>query len=233
MKSRWFNYKDRAVSLRKQGFSYREIEQTLSVPRSTLSHWLRHIELTPGQKLRLEQSTGNGLIKARIKASQWHRNQKKLRLQKAKEEAETVLNNIEMSDDIVELALAMLYLGEGAKSGTTAIGNSNPLIMRFFLAILVKKYQLDPLKIRFDLHIRIDQDPEEIKDYWAKELDVPLDRFKYVVADKGTAGRTTYPSYRGVCIINCGNIAIQRKLIHLYNLFCQKVIDEWAVSSAG
>lgn len=147
--------------------------------------------------------------------------------------AEQVLQQITLDDNLVELALAMLYLGEGAKNGTTAIGNSNPLILRFFLAVLKKRFALDINKIRFDLHIRADQDPQQIKRYWAKELGVPISSFRYVVADKRTEGKASYSDYKGVCIINCGNIAIQRRLIHLYNLFCQKVIDEWAISSVG
>ena len=233
MKSQWFESKQKAISLRKEGLSIREIEKLLLIPRSTLSGWLKEVELTEVQRTRLKQSSDLSLVKARVKASQWHRSQKEQRLQIAKVDAEFVLKEIEINDNTVELALAMLYLGEGAKSGTTAIGNSNPLIMKFFLTILIRKYKVDPSKIRFDLHIRHDQDPQEIKKYWSKELDVPLDSFKYVVADKRTVGKVSYPHYKGVCIINCGNVAIQRKLIYLYNLFCQKVIDNWAVSSFG
>src|SRR3989344_4174939 len=150
-RSQWFELKDKAIELRKQGLSYREIEQLLSIPRSNLSHWLRSVELTDKQKLRLTQNYGNGLIKARVKASQRNRAQKELRIKKAEEEARETLGQIKVSDPIVELALAMLYLGEGAKSGTTAIGCSNPMVLKFFLAVLVRKYKLEPSKIRFDL----------------------------------------------------------------------------------
>jgi hypothetical protein len=233
MKSQWFEYKDKAVELRKLGLSYREIEKVLSIPRSTLSGWLKDVELGETQKNRLRKSYGTGLTQARLKAAEWHRAQKELRLLKAKEDAQSVLDSLIIDDSVVELALAMLYLGEGAKTGTTAIGSSDPLILKFFLNVLVQKYEIDPSKARFDLHIRADQNPEEIRKYWAKELNLPKSYFKYVVADKRTEGRTSYPHYKGVCIINCGTIAIQRKLIYLYNLFCQRVIDEWAVSSTG
>lgn len=233
MRSQWFEYKEKAIELRKQGFSYGEITAALSIPKSTLSHWLRSIELTDNQKARLNDNYGKGLIKARAKASQWHKEQKEIRIQRAKKEAKEVLDNIALDENIVELALAMLYLGEGAKTGTTAIGNSNPLVLKFFLTLLVSKYRLEISKIRFDLHIRYDQDPDEVKSYWSKTLGIPIEQFKYVVADKRTKGVPSYPDYRGVCIINCGNIAIQRKLIALYNQFCEKIIDEWAVSSVG
>lgn len=233
MKSQWFEYKEKAIELRKQGFSYGEIVQTLSIPKSTLSHWLRHIELSDQQKLRLEQNYGNALIKARAKSVIVRQKQRELRLQNAKDEAEQIISDVEIDDNLVELALAMLYLGEGAKKNTTAIGNSNPLILKFFIAVLRNKYGLEPGQIRCELHLRADQKPEDIKRYWSKELNLPLTNFRTVVFDKRTIGKTTYPSYKGVCIVNCGNIAIQRKLIYLYNQFCQRVIDEWAASSIG
>lgn len=233
MRSQWFEYKNQVVELRKQGLSYGEIQKLVAVPRSTLSHWLRNIELSDEQKQRLDQNYGTGLIKARAKAAQWNKAQKELRLQIAKDDAQSILDQIRIDDNIVELALAMLYLGEGSKKGTTAIGCSDPLVMRFFLAVLIRKYKLEPSKIRFDLHTRLDQDPDEIRKYWAKELNLPVSMFKYVVADKRTEGKASYDHYKGVCVINCGSIAIQRKLISLYNQFCNKVIDEWAVSSTG
>jgi transcriptional regulator with XRE-family HTH domain len=233
MKSQWFEYKDKAISLRKQGLSVREIENLLSIPRSTLSGWLRDVPLSKPQKMRLKQNADLALVKARAKASEWHRSQKELRLQKADEDAKAILEHIKIDDHLVELALAMLYLGEGAKKNTTAIGNSNPLILKFFLSVLLNKYEVDIAKIKCDLHIRADQDPEELKEYWSQELALPLSNFRSVIVDIRTTGRTSYPTYKGVCLVNCGNIAIQRKLISLYNQFCQKVIDEWAISSVG
>ena len=119
------------------------------------------------------------------------------------------------------------------KNGKTAIGSSGPLVPKFFLAILIRKYKVDLSRVRFDLHIRVDQDPNEIKKYWAGVLNVPISSFKYVVADKRTGGRASYLHYKGVCIINCGTVAIQRKLISLYNQFCQKIIDEWAIGAGA
>lgn len=233
MKSQWFDNKNKAINLRQQGLSITEIEKLLLIPRSTLSGWFKNVGLSEAHKLRLKQNSDLALIKARVKASAWHRAQKEIRLQKAKDDAEAVIKNIDITDDLVELAAAMLYLGEGAKKNTTAIGNSNPLILKFFIAVLKKKYNITSEQIRCELHLRADQNPDEIKKYWQEELGLALTSFRTVVFDQRTTGRPTYPEYKGVCIINCGNIAIQRKLIYLYNQFCQRVIDEWAVSSTG
>ena len=46
MASKWFDKKEEAIKLRKQGFSYNEIKNKLGVPKSTLSGWFRDILLT-------------------------------------------------------------------------------------------------------------------------------------------------------------------------------------------
>lgn len=51
MYSKWYELKPKAVELRKEGTSIREIEKLLSIPRSTLSGWLKNIKLTTEQKL--------------------------------------------------------------------------------------------------------------------------------------------------------------------------------------
>jgi hypothetical protein len=226
MKSRWCELKPDATKLRKNGFSIGKIERRLGIPRSTLSGWLKNIKLSQEQKEKLLQDWKNALVKARKKAVLWHNAQKKKRLEEAKREALKTLEKINVNDlSVIELSLAMLYLGEGAKTtDQTALGSSDPLILRFFLAIVRGVYNLDIGKIRCELNLRADQDPEEMKRFWAKTLKLPLANFKYVNSDQRTIGSKTYPDYKGVCHIKCGNVAIQRKLIHISNLFCKKII---------
>ena len=104
------------------------------------------------------------------------------------------------------------------------MGNSDPLILKFFLKIMTKIYKIDIQKIRFDLHIRADQNPEKLNKYWAKELEAPLNRFGAASIDKRTMGKSSYPDYKGVCVITCGNIAIQRKLVYIGRKFCERVL---------
>lgn len=129
----------------------------------------------------------------------------------------------------------MLYLGEGSKtkSGTT-MGSSDPLILKFFINSLLKNHDVNIKKIKCALHLRADQDPELLKQYWSKQLGIPLENFTSPSIDLRTKGRPTYPTYNGVCVVNCGNIALQRKLIYFSRKFCDKVIENMrAVSSAG
>jgi hypothetical protein len=223
MKSKWYELKETAVALRKAGLSMTVIERRLGIPRSTLSGWFRTVEITEEQRLQLMKNSYDGWAKARVKAIESHRTQKALRLLAARKEAVKTLSKIELTDEVLDLAFAMLYLGEGTKNGTTSLASSDPMILRFVLAVLRKNYALDASKVSCELHLRMDQDSDELKLYWSKELGVPPSRFKYVAFDKRSAGKPTYDHYKGVCVLQCRNIAIQRKLIYLYNLFCEKV----------
>lgn len=228
MKSRWFGIKEKACDLRREGISIRVIEQRLKIPRSTLSGWFRDIKLSKSQKRKLRNDWEKALIKARTRAVLWHNGQKDGRMKKAEVEANEVLARVDVHNSaLLDVAFAMLYLGEGFKrSVETGIGNSDPMILNFFLAVLEKNYRLDVTKIRCELHLRADQDAETLKKYWAKALHLPLKSFKYVVKDKRTVGVPTYSRYKGVCLLRCGNVAIQRKLVYLSQKFCGKVIDE-------
>lgn len=226
MISKWYGLKSEAIKLRTKGLSIRKIETRLGIPRSTLSGWLKDIELTSEQKEKLLQDWKNALVKARKKAVFWHNAQKEKRLQEARLRALESLKSIDLSDkNILELALAMLYLGEGTKkSSETSMGNSDPSILKLFLAVLTGIYGINIEKLRCELHIRADQNPKEIKQFWAKELALPLENFKYVSVDKRTVGTKTYPHYKGVCFLRCFNTSIQRKLLYLGRTFSEQVI---------
>ncbi len=227
MKSRWYKLKNKAIKLRKNGFSIGKIEHRLGIPRSTLSGWFKNIKLTQKQKEKLLRGWKNSLAKARKKAILWHNEQKEKRLKMAKEEALKTLEKISINDpNTVELALSMLYLGEGTKKANeTALGSSDPSILKFFLSALKNVYNLDATKIRCDLNLRADQNPIKMKSFWAKTLKLAPSNFKNINKDKRTIGSKTYSDYRGVCHIKYGSVAIQRKLINIGNLFCQKIIN--------
>lgn len=229
MISRWYELKPKAVDLRKKGMSLAKIEKNLGIPKSTLHGWLKTIELSDEQKNKLFNDRLKALTEARKKAVIWHNIQKKKRLEQAKHEAASILNKIDITNPhILELALAVLYIGEGSKKNIeTAMGSSDPLILKFFLAILQKIYKLDIGKIRCELNLRADQNPETTKKFWAKILKLPLPNFKGAHIDKRTIGSKTYKNYHGVCQLRYGSAAIQRRLIYLGNMFFKKITDKY------
>ncbi len=219
--------KTKILTLRKSGVSLTAIHKEYGVPKSTLHYWFRDVKLSTHQAHHLKKSSLLGLAKARQSATKWHNDQKIFRLQTAEQEALRVISNIDMSNKhILELALAILYLGEGTKAKLdTGIGSSNPLILKFFITCLNSLYSVPTKDIRCELHLRADQNPKTMIAYWSKELKVPSKNFTKPYLDKRTEGTKTHDSYKGVCMVRCGRVAIQRKLVYIANRFCTQVTE--------
>ncbi len=228
MRSKWFDLKPKAIELRQQGISLREIEKILNIPRSTLSGWFKNVQLTLKQKRRLLENRLKHLHQARIQAVKWHHKQKALRLKEAEKQAIDILSKLDNKNQSVEeLALAMLYLGEGSKTKSgTVLGSSDSLILKFFISSLLKNHNIDINQIKCSLHLRADQNPELLSKHWSRALNIPLSNFTSPSIDLRTKGTPTYPGYNGVCVVNCGNIALQRKLIYLSRKFCERVMSK-------
>lgn len=216
-----------AIKLRRKGHSIRTIEKKLRVSRSTLSSWFKDIILTELQQERLLERWHEGLVHARAKAALWHNDQKAKRLLQSASDAKDVLDCIDtQNENLLDLALALLYLGEGFKKiDDTGMGNTDPLVLKTFLVLMRKIYKIPDSAIRCQLHLRADQSSLAMKKFWSRALGIPTKNFTFVYKDKRTSGSKTYPDYHGVCSIRCGNVAIKRKLINLSRGFCEKIIE--------
>lgn len=137
IKSKWSELKPEAVALRKHGKSLPYVHDKLGIPKSTLSHWFKDIILTEKQKEKLQKNWQNALVKARTKAVEWHNQEKYKRLKTTELESLSLLSQIDKKNtNVIELALALLYLGEGTKSqAETGMGSSDPLILNFLLLV--------------------------------------------------------------------------------------------------
>lgn len=221
--------------MRRRGASLRDVHNRLDIPKSTLSYWFRKVPLSPRAKAALRKRNQTGLITARREAVKWHNEQKRVRLVQAKTQALESLARLDISNDaILELALAFLYLGEGSKASLTSLGNSDPQIARFFVRCMQRLYRVPPHQLRCELHLRADQDAAACISFWSKALRIPRANFHNPSIDTRTQGKPTYPGYHGVCIVRCGRVAIQRKLMYIARAFCESIAsDTRAVSSLG
>jgi hypothetical protein len=225
MQSKWFSLKPQALALRRKGKSLRDIEKNLKIPKSTLSGWLKDVILTEEQLLNLKANHIKSFDIARKQAVLWHNMQKEMRIKIAHEQAVETLDLIDTNDTTIqELALAMLYLGEGIKTKSgLGLGNSDPLVLKFFVALILKNYKIDISEIKCVLHLRADQDANVMTEYWSKQLNLPKENFNKPSHDLRTKDRPTFANYYGVCVITCGNIAVQRKLIYLSRQYCERI----------
>jgi len=215
MQSKFLPLKGCAISLRKRGLSLKYIENKLKIPRSTLSGWFKDIKLSKKQREKLFNDWKNGLIKAREKAVLWHKNGRNERREKIKKDVESFFEGLEIDNKTGELLMAMFYLAEGGKTENSfMIANSNPQILKGIISLYRKLYELDESKFSCVLHLRKDQDEKELKLFWSSLLKIPEHKFTKTQFDKRTI-KKTYDHYKGVCVINYFDMALQRRILFI------------------
>ena len=223
MKSRFSHLRSQAEDMRRSGRSLKSVAAELSIPQSTLSGWFQGIILTEEQRAALKANWRKTTAVARTKAAKTHRLNKRKRVERIQKQVRTDYEDIlsAPSPEHVEIALAMLYLGEGTKQGCRlGLGNSDPAIVKFYVGALMRLYGVDTNSFRADLHLRMDQDGEGLKRFWSRKIGLPLNRFRYILRDKRTAGKPTYEGYKGVCYVDGGGVEIQRRLLYLARVLC-------------
>lgn len=207
--------KDEAIRLRKGGYSIRDIEKNLRVARSTLSGWLKNIELTQEQKEKLYQNWLSALVKARLKAAHVNRTDRLKRIEKIKQDVEKFTTGIQIDKTLGELIFAIFYLAEGTKKeNSIVIANSNPDFLKSFLILFRYLYKPDESKFRCCLHLRKDQSEETLKNYWSQILNISKSQFHKTQFDKRTK-KTTFKEYKGVCVLIYFDMALQRRILYI------------------
>lgn len=154
-----------------EGLSVGEIAKRLGVSKGTSSRWLRDVELTESQRLRLEE-------RARTSPGQQIASMdRKNDAQKKREECQRA--GRELARDIADTDYKLfcaLYWAEGDKSRwTVGMSNTDVGMLSFFVNGLKKYFgcQDDDFTVRVIAHLNNGLTVEQINDYWLKELGLP------------------------------------------------------------
>ena len=163
---------DKAIKLRKKGLSYGEIKKQINVAKSSLSLWLKHVELKPEHRARLYTKH----IQFLNLGSQ---SQKERR---AREVTEIIKNAEEeitcpLSVDTHRLMGAALYWAEGSKNGLCQITNSDPHLICFMVNWIEKMFSITSDRLKARLNIYPQQNERQIKKFWSELTGIPIERF--------------------------------------------------------
>lgn len=86
--------------------------------------------------------------------------------------------NLLPKEENLRIAGIMLYWGEGTKSGNSVVfTNSDPDMVILFLRFLRVICGIDEGRLRLLLHLYSDQNEEDMKLFWSKATNIPLDQF--------------------------------------------------------
>jgi transposase len=168
-----------AADLRKVGWSINDIAARMGIAKSTAHNWVGHVPLDPDTERAREKRE---LAKKRI-AGRWddYRADRDRRQIEAWDEAAREVGHL--SDRDVLLLGAIAYWCEGTKSkpwnrsDRLVIINSDPGLLTLYLRFLqMGGFRLDELDYR--VHIHETADAEAAAEWWARQLAIPLDRFR-------------------------------------------------------
>jgi transcriptional regulator with XRE-family HTH domain len=155
---------------REEGAAINEIARRVGVSKSSVSLWVRDIELTPEQKhALLERNPAyNRQLSDWTKVAEYRRRQRTAYQDDGRRRAR--------SRDPGFVAGCMLYWAEGAKErNQLQFSNSDPAMARFFVDFLKKHFDLGGDEIRITCHLYADhlKRQHEIEQYWLDALDLP------------------------------------------------------------
>lgn len=204
---------NKAIELRKKGWTYSQIKHKLNVSRGTLSRWLGNIMIS---KLELENLTNN-IRKRRLIAAEktkiTKRKQKKKHLEKIySQESQRLLP---LSKREKYIAGLFLYWGEGKKgSGTISLGNTDVGTLKFFEDWLTSCLNILPKDIRVALHLYSDMDVNKEFVYWNKKLSFPREQFYKPYIKKNQKKFINHNGYgHGTCYLIVNDIEVKRKIM--------------------
>ncbi len=173
--------RDIARKLRREhGLPINEIARRISVSKSSVSIWVRDIELTPQQEeaLRAKNPAYNRQL------SGWRQNAAKHRAKRvaAQESGRTLARRCEP----LHLAGCMLYWAEGSKRrNQLCFSNSDPEMVRFFVAFLKRYFDVRDTDIRITCHLFADhiEHQREVEQFWLNEAGLPCESLRKSVVN--------------------------------------------------
>lgn len=213
-------FKERMVALRlrNSGLSYKEILKKVKVSKSTLSIWLREVELTIEQRERLfnkSEKTRYEIAKRKV-ANRIKRTREII--EKAKKEA------ITLKDNSFFLVGTALYWAEGSKNPTEKVKFANSdekmiiLMMKWFRDICCVSED----KFRIHIHMHNLHCRKDILKYWSIITNIPLAQFYKPYIKPTSLGQRKNILYNGTCSIIVNDKAMFRRILG-WKLGLQKI----------
>jgi transposase-like protein len=180
--------KDRAIALRLEGRSLKEISRDLHISKSTASLWLRHVAIGPEAQARLIE-----LERRQQEAIVRHSAKKFVRRRQ-----EAYARGLASDPSALDGLCIGLYWGEGAKASRKwSFSNSEREMVALMVGWAIRAGQ-SPGAFRAQIHVHPEDTitDEELRQYWS-EAGIPLERihvyrFRSPTSNRRHKGRTPY-----------------------------------------
>ncbi len=169
-----FKEKERAVALRKDGFTYGEILKRVSVSKSTLSLWLHDVGLARKQKQQMTERKRA----AQLRGGAARKSERQIREKNIRSMSKAEIGKLSRRD--LWLIGTALYWAEGTKqkqhnvSQGLALINDDCRLLRIFI-LWTRLIGIPRSRLVFEMYIHDNSRNRrvEVVKYWTKKLGVP------------------------------------------------------------
>lgn len=223
--------KKKAVKMRQSGKSYSEILEEIPVAKSTLSRWLRDVDLSEPQKQRLTEKKKKAQRRGAEIVQQKRIEKTKLIKKKARNEID------EVSERELWLVGIALYWAEGTKEKphrtSTPVGfaNSDEKMVKLYIKWLLDVVGINSndINCRIYIHKNCKDRIEEVKNYWREHTGLKEQNFNQVYYKKHnpkTNRKNTGKSYNGMLRIRVSSSTdLNRKITGWIEGLIEKTVD--------
>ncbi len=209
----------RAIELRREGYSIKELHKLLEISKATASAWVQGIELSPEAEARLRQNYTNGQLASMKTTAEKTRQKNSV----ADDFAENIIRGLNMSEENVLVLCALIYQCEGNKNVKTSVTftNSDPNLMATFINLFRRSFSLDESKFRVLMHLHAYHNEKTQKDFWSRVTKVPKEQFNKSYL-KPTTGKYKKEGYQGCIQLRYRDVVIGRKMHAVAKMFMER-----------
>lgn len=205
----------KAQELRRQGYSYKEILQHVSVSKDTLSRWCKDIVLTNEQKNRLIKNKKIGQKKGSLIAAENKRQKRLQNIETIRKIAEKEIGTLVNREKF--LAGIALYAAEGIKmDGKGGFSNADPKLIQFMTKWFNSFAEIPISKLRGRIWLHEGLSENNAKTFWSDITGIPTDQFikTYFTKRKADSKRVRKNIHQyGIFAITFHDAAIHRKIM--------------------
>jgi len=167
--------KNLARKLRAKGKSINEISTELKTSKSSISLWVRNVELNPAQIQKLSKKGARKEIVEKRRTTRLKNEilKRQIIIDAAQNEI------IKLSDKELWLIGTMLYWAEGGKTQRSLVrfSNGDPEMIKIMMAFFRKICQVPEEKFRGYIHIHPHLNHKQAEDYWSLITGISLKKF--------------------------------------------------------
>lgn len=181
--------KQKAIELRRQGYSINDIRRKLNVAKSSISIWVRDVKLNQKQKQYLAiKGFKSDIVEKRRNTRLVKENTKRqLIIDKAKQDIKN------LSEKDLFLIGIIFYWAEGSKTrrGVVEFSNGDPNAIKVMMKFFRNICRVPKKKFRGHIHIHENLDIKKAENYWSVVSEIPLSQFfkTYNKPNKSSKGK--------------------------------------------